>query len=97
MQIAPDAKLNDGLFDICLVRATSKLEFMQTFPKVFAGKHTNHPKVEIRRARKVRIESEPRARVNVDGDIVGFTPIEFEMIPSALELIVPETFLAISA
>jgi YegS/Rv2252/BmrU family lipid kinase len=45
MKIAPDANMNDGVFDICIVQEISKLELLQQFPKVFKGTHIFHPRI----------------------------------------------------
>jgi len=89
MRIAPDAMLTDGLFDIVLLEEVGKLEFLWTFPKVFKGTHTTHPAVRIRRSKTVRVESDHPLPVLVDGEILGTTPAEFEMLEGGLTLIGP--------
>ena len=89
MKVAPNAELDDGLFDICLLKETGKLDFLKTFPKVFAGKHIDHPKVEIFRAGRLIIESDPPLPVLVDGDVLGKTPFEIQIVPNALSFLFP--------
>lgn len=84
MRIAPDASLDDGLLDVVIVEGVGKLEFLKTFPKVFAGKHIEHPKVKVLRGREIRIESEHPIPVLNDGEIAGTTPIDFEVLPRSL-------------
>ena len=43
MMITPDAALDDGLLDVCVVGDVSRAEFLRTFPKVFHGTHTAQP------------------------------------------------------
>ena len=86
MLIAPDAKLNDGLFDICVLGDAGRLEFLQAFPRVFKGTHTTHPKVTMLKARHVLVESDPPLPVLVDGDVIGRTPAEFTIVPRAIEV-----------
>ena len=47
MLVCPHAKLDDGLFDVMILKPVSKLEFIKVFPKVFSGSHITHPAVEI--------------------------------------------------
>ncbi len=92
MRVTPDALIDDGLFDICLLKEAGRLEFLRAFPKVYAGKHKTHPKVEILQARHVIIESEPPLPVLIDGDVIGMTPVEFEIVPSAIEFLFPSLY-----
>ncbi len=46
MIIAPKAKRNDGLLDVCLVNKISKFLLIKIFPLIFTGKHIDHPKVD---------------------------------------------------
>jgi diacylglycerol kinase (ATP) len=89
MKVAPDALLNDGVFDICLVSA-GKWEFVKSFPKVFKGTHTTHPDVYMARAKTVCVETEKPIRVIVDGEQYGETPAEFTLLPQAITLLGPE-------
>lgn len=91
MKVAPDADLCDGLFDICLIKDISALEFLRAFPGVFSGKHIHHPQVEMFRASHVKLESQPPLPVLVDGDIMGCSPAEFEMVPKGIEVLAPRT------
>lgn len=90
MRIAPDARIDDGLFDICILGDAGKLEFIMAFPRVYKGTHTAHPRVTMLRAATVRVESDPPLPVFVDGDVIGKTPAEFTIKPRAIELMVLE-------
>lgn len=89
MRIAPDARIDDGLFDVCLLRETGRLEFLRAFPRVFRGTHVTHPKVMMLRARHIAIESDPPLPILIDGDVVGTTPVEFTLSPRAIEVLTP--------
>ncbi len=89
MKVVPDAKLDDGLFDVCIVEEISKLEFLKVFPRVFSGTHITHPAVKIFRTDFLRIESNKKISVQADGEIIKSLPANFELIPKALSVIVP--------
>ena len=89
MKVAPDARLDDGLFDVCLIKEASAWEFARAFPSVFAGQHVGHPKVEMHRARRVTLASEPPLPVLVDGEVRGLTPVTLEIVPRALQIRAP--------
>jgi diacylglycerol kinase (ATP) len=89
MRVAPDARIDDGLFDICLLREAGRLEFLLAFPRVFKGTHVSHPKVTMLRAAVVRVESDPPLPILVDGDVVGTTPVTFTLHPHKLRMLMP--------
>jgi diacylglycerol kinase (ATP) len=82
MKVTPDAKIDDGLFDILILSPVSKLEFLKVFPKVFSGKHTTHPAVKILRGRSVEIDSD--AVAYADGERVGPLPVKARVIERSL-------------
>lgn len=95
MQVAPDASLDDGLFDICVIQDATKMEFVRAFPSVFRGAHVHHPRVVMRRARRVEIWCDRDWPVLVDGELVGTPPITFEVVPHAVDVIVSKSTLAL--
>ena len=90
MKVAPDAELEDGFFDICLLKETGKIEFLRTFPKVYSGTHIDHPNVEIVRTDRISIQSDPPLPVLVDGEVLGMTPVEFQIVPQAISFLFPK-------
>ncbi len=89
MKVTPDAKVNDGLLDVLVVQALSRISFLRIFPRVFTGEHVTDPRVTIYRARKVRIESDGVVAY-ADGERMSLLPIDVEVVPGALSLLVPE-------
>ena len=83
MRICPNASNSDGIFDILLVHPVSKIVLLTIFPKVFAGKHIPHPRIEIIRGRKVQLSA--NASAFADGEFVSTLPIRIENIPNALK------------
>lgn len=88
MKIAPQAKLDDGLLDVCVVRAMNSFKFFCLFPTVYFGRHLNFSGVEYSQAPSVRIETEFPFDVYADGEYVCQTPAEFSVSPSALKVVV---------
>lgn len=85
MLVCPDASMKDGLFDVMILNAVSKPEFLKVFPRVYKGSHVNHPAVEIHRAAHVRIEAS--AIGYADGERMGSLPIEARVAPAALKIL----------
>ena len=89
MKIAPEARLDDGLLDVCLVAKMSKLKLLCALPTVFWGGHVNLKEVDYFRSAGVRLESDPALAIYADGEPVCRTPAEFRVIGRALKVIIP--------
>jgi len=102
MKMAPNAKLNDGLIDLILVRSNKTKDLFAIFRKVYGGKHTELEQVEYRQAKwfkvttiqkdtgKVESSSDPQTAeevVGIDGELKGSTPFICTMIPRAIRVI----------
>ena len=89
MKITPDASPSDGLFDICIIKKMSKLHFIKVFPKVFEGKHTDDPCVEIFRTKELKLESNYDFSVFADGEYICKLPAVFKIAPGKLNFLLP--------
>ncbi|HVW90836.1 MAG TPA: hypothetical protein VHC01_15355, partial [Gaiellaceae bacterium] len=85
----PDAATDDGLFDVVLIGDVSKVDFLTTAPKIYKGRHVRHPKVEVLRSTRVRVDAPETLPIELDGEQVGTTPATFEVVPGALRVRVP--------
>jgi diacylglycerol kinase (ATP) len=89
MKIAPRARLDDGKLDVCIVRAMDRFKLFCLFPTVYFGRHLDFREVEYAQAPTVKIETERPLDVYADGEYAGQTPVEFQVAPGALKVIVP--------
>jgi diacylglycerol kinase family enzyme len=89
MKLAPDARPDDGLFDVVLIGDIGKLDFLTTAPKIYKGRHVAHPKVDVLRSRRVGVDATERLPIEVEGEQLGTTPAVFEVAPGALRVRVP--------
>jgi diacylglycerol kinase (ATP) len=88
MRVSPDADMADGLFDVMIVHELSIPAFLRVFPRVFSGTHVGHPAVETHRAARVRLEADG-IRSQADGEPFTDLPIDAEVVPGALRVVVP--------
>jgi diacylglycerol kinase (ATP) len=86
MKLAPEARQDDGAFDVVTIGDVSKLDFVTTAPKLYSGRYLSHPKVELLRSSSVTIGADEPLPLEVDGEPLGATPARFEVVPSALRL-----------
>lgn len=96
MRITPDARLDDGLVDVCAIDGTvvSRPKLLRHFPKVFKGAHGAIEGVEMWRGASVTIESLDSSvpiEVFADGERVGPLPATMRAVANALTVRVPGT------
>jgi diacylglycerol kinase (ATP) len=89
MRIAPDARMDDGALDVCIVSAVSRTTLLREFPRIFRGAHTSHPACVVRSGRAVTIRSRPGHEVFADGESVGTTPVRFAVQGEGLQVLQP--------
>ena len=87
MKMAPKAKLDDGLIDLVVVKAgVTRTRLLQVLPKLFDGTHINEPEVSYYQTSEFSLIPEQDEILNIDGEIMGSTPIKVKMIPNAIEI-----------
>lgn len=84
MLIAPDAIIDDGLFDVIMVDKLSRFELLKTLPKIFTGEHINHPAVSCIKANHIKIKTRPEMMLSPEGELFGKTPSEILIHPKCL-------------
>lgn len=89
MLLAPDASLEDGLFDVVTVADVSKRRFLRGLPRVFRGAHVRNEEVTVRRARELRIAADRPFALYADGDPLAELPATVRTLPAAVRVIVP--------
>jgi diacylglycerol kinase (ATP) len=89
MKIAPQARMDDGLLDVCIVGSLDRFKLFCLFPTIYSGGHLNIREVDYFQAGRVRVEPEHPIDVYADGEFVGRTPVEISMHRAALRVVVP--------
>jgi diacylglycerol kinase (ATP) len=91
MKIAPKALLDDGLFDVVAVGDVSAATVLTNSYRLYLGTHLGMHEVNHARARRVtaRPASGEEVKLEVDGELVGRLPAEFEILPGALRVRCP--------
>ena len=92
MKIAPEAKLNDGKFDVIGVGDLGALKIFTSAPRIYFGSHLSLPEISHGLARKITVrpaERDTQIDLEVDGELPGRLPATFQIIPSALRVRCP--------
>lgn len=87
MMQVPNAVADDGLFDITIINKIGKFDVMRNVKNLYDGSFIKHPKVDTYRGIKVAVDAVPEVFVEVDGETLGHSPLEFIIIPHALKII----------
>lgn len=90
MHVAPEAVLDDGLLDVVVVRALSRLALLAKLRKIYAGTHLSDPAVRHARGRVVEADAPPGlVPLELDGEPLGTLPARLEVLPAALRVVAP--------
>ncbi|HEY5629789.1 MAG TPA: diacylglycerol kinase family protein [Candidatus Limnocylindrales bacterium] len=89
LTLAPEARLDDGLFDVVVYRGFSRWELIRHLLGIVAGRRRASPKVTTFRARRVLVEARRPLPVRADASDLGTTPVSFEVRPGLLRVIAP--------
>ncbi len=93
MEVAPMAKLDDGLFDVISLGAAPRLKFALSSLSIYSGSHIAHDDVEVLSCDRIDIELRndsirDQFLLDVDGEPLGTLPLQIELVPGALEVFV---------
>ena len=89
MWIAPNAKPDDGLFDVIITHDLSTIDVFRGTKKLYKGKHMDEDNVTTLRGRKIVASPTREAKevlLDVDGEAPGRLPATFEILPNAIFL-----------
>jgi len=89
MRLTHQARMDDGLLDLCFVRLLSKPRLLWLFRVVYRGRHMGMKEVEYFQATRLRIATDPVSEVFADGEYVCRTPVEIGVGRNALRVILP--------
>lgn len=92
MQQLPDAVADDGMLDVSLVRPVHFWHLLFRFHYLFNGGIYRIRHILQERGSCIRIESSPEISVEVDGELLGETPLEFSILHKAVRIVVGREF-----
>lgn len=91
-KLAPDAKLNDGYFDVIILTKTNLAEFLRIATFALRGNHLDVKQIIYRQAKYVSVKTDDKMLLNIDGEYGGLLPGEFENLQEFIEFFVPKSF-----
>jgi diacylglycerol kinase (ATP) len=92
-KLAPEAKIDDGYFDLLILKEVNLAEFIGIATAALRGNHLDNEHVIYRQAKKIQVTPEDKMLLNVDGEYGGELPGELINLHQHVEFIVPQAFL----
>jgi diacylglycerol kinase (ATP) len=89
MRIAPDARPDDGLLDVCVVGDISRAAALRQIPNLYRGTHVRHPMVAMHRAAVIDISGDAGTCTHLDGEPFGGLPLRVTLESGRLEVAAP--------
>jgi YegS/Rv2252/BmrU family lipid kinase len=88
--LTPDARLDDGRLDVCLIEELSVPRILMLMPKVMKGRHTRARGVQMKQAESIVVNAPQPFYVHADGEMVGreINTVEIQIHKQALNVIV---------
>ncbi|WP_280770336.1 diacylglycerol kinase [Salipaludibacillus daqingensis] len=89
-KLAPNAYLNDGLFDLIILKKTNLADVVRLTGAAMRGEHIHDERIIYVQASRIKIHAENEVQLNLDGEYGGNLPGEFINLHNHIELIVPD-------
>lgn len=87
MHLAPHAKIDDGKFDLILLRGMNKFVLLANLARVYMGTHLTHPKISAHQVEEVVVSGNVPMPIELDGESPGTSPIKFTIKPAAIKVV----------
>ncbi|DAC21096.1 MAG TPA: diacylglycerol kinase family lipid kinase [Candidatus Thalassarchaeaceae archaeon] len=89
LKLGPGASIDDGEMDLGILQRMSRPSLLKAFGMLQKeGRHVFHPSVIYHRFKHLRIETNEPMAINIDGELIGCTPLDMQVMPQAIRLIV---------
>ncbi|MET0395650.1 MAG: diacylglycerol kinase family protein [Longimicrobiaceae bacterium] len=89
LRIGPGVSFHDGMLDVCIFAPRTFSDVAAVLWRVARGQYVGDDRMIYLRARDIRIESETPVVTQVDGDVVGETPLEVRAVEGGVRVLVP--------
>ena len=89
MLLAPEARVDDGFFDVVIVPDIGRWDLLLHFPLAYRGQHLKHRHFSVCKCRQIRVQSSFPVHKMFDGDIYGQVPVHARVLPRATKVIAP--------
>jgi diacylglycerol kinase (ATP) len=89
LRLAPEAQTDDGRLNLVLVDNLPLFQVLRLLPRLMTHGELRTKRVRRKTIRRVRIETKTPSKFHGDGEILGWTPVEIEVVPGAIRMLCP--------
>jgi diacylglycerol kinase (ATP) len=89
VRLAPDAAVDDGALHVVLIEELSKLGVLSLLPRLMGSGELRTSRVKRWRVQRVKLTTSRPCYFHGDGEILGLTPVEIEVVPNAVQVLAP--------
>ena len=89
LRLAPDARIDDGLLHVVLLKDLSALSVLKLLPRLMSSGELRTSRVQRWKVKAVRISADRPCLFHGDGEILGLAPVEIEVVPNAIQVLAP--------
>jgi diacylglycerol kinase (ATP) len=89
-KLAPKSCYNDGMFDLVILKKTNLAEFIRIATLAIRGEHINDPNIIYTKANRIKVNTDEKMQLNLDGEYGGMLPGEFVNLHHHFQIIVPK-------
>lgn len=88
-KLAPDAEMDDGMFDLLIIKRVNLAELIRLASLAMKGNHISDPNVIYTKANRIKVHTNEKMQLNIDGEYGGLLPGEFVNLYRHLEFFLP--------
>ena len=88
-RLAPNASMNDGMFDLLILKKANLADFIRIVKLAIRGEHINDDHLLYAKANRIKVYTEDKMQLNLDGEYGGQLPGEFVNLYQHLDVFVP--------
>jgi diacylglycerol kinase family enzyme len=88
LRVTPDTDPQDGRLDVTIISSRTLWDILTILFRMLTWRSPRTPRMKHFQASRVRITADPPLPVQIDGEMEGTTPLEAEVIPRAVKLVV---------
>ncbi|SIS65511.1 diacylglycerol kinase [Salimicrobium flavidum] len=89
-KLAPDARMDDGVFNLMIIEKMNIAEFIRLATMAIQGTHLDHPKFLHMPASRIKVKTQEKMQLNIDGEYGGLLPGEFTNLYRHIEFFFPQ-------
>ncbi len=89
LSLTPKASVQENCLDVCLFTSRQRWRYLLYLWGVLTGRHLRYPDVIYRKVQHVKVSGDRPVPIQMDGELIGHSPMEFSSSGQGLHMVVP--------